>query len=151
MLPKNYTFAEWIFPLHKKSEVKFAFESGFEWLGMPHHLERRDYNERWFIDTCDSYGFKKWYLGFWAEDYPEILHHFDGLDSTLPESYSGNYGKLWFTWGKTSKRHKLKTIELLEHNVRAFRNALDELSMKRPTLIPYVQEGEACVAGDNKP
>lgn len=138
---RNYDFCEWIYPLHKKSEIDFVRRNDFEWVALPHDTERRDYIESWFIDTCDIYGFKKWYLGFWAEDYPEILHHFDGLDSTLPETYSGKYGKLWFTWRKYSKRHNLSTLQLLNHNVQAFRTALDVLSMKTQTLVPYVKTG----------
>jgi len=95
---KNYDFCEWIYPLHRKSEIDYILKFDFEWVGMPHDPPRRDYGEKWFIDTCDNHGLKKWYLGFWAEDYPEILHHFDGLDSTMPEIYSGKYGKLWFSW-----------------------------------------------------
>lgn len=144
----NYSFAEWIFPLHKKAELDFALKHDIKWLGMPHDTQRRDYQERWFIDTCENHGFHSWYLGFWAEDYPEILHHFDGMDSTLPETYSGKYGKLWFGWKDAVKPNPpIPTTQLLEHNVEAFRNALDELSMKTQTLVPYVQK--LAVEGDN--
>jgi len=140
-LNKNYSFAEWIFPMHKKSELDFILKNEFQWIGMPHDVKRRDFSESWFIDTCNSHGLKKWYLGFWAEDHPEILHHFEGMDSTLPETYSGKYGKLWSYWLQSSKPYpEMPTKFLLEQNIRAFRNALDELSMKTQTLISYTQK-----------
>jgi len=140
MLPRNYNFAEWIFPMHKTTELDFILKHEFEWVGMPHDRARRDFAEQWFIDTMNAQGLKKWYLGFWAEDHPEILHNFDGMDSTLPETYSGKYGKLWHGWLDNSKALGLKTNDMLEQNIKTFRTALDELSMKRPTLVPYVQE-----------
>jgi len=139
-LLENYDFTEWIFPLHKKSEMDFVIKNDFKWVGMPHRTTWRDYSEQWFIDTCAKNGFKKWYLGFWAEDHPEILHHFDGFDSTLPETYSGKYGKLWFTWLKSQKAEpQIPTYNMLEFNVERFREALDELNARTQTLIPYIQ------------
>ena len=136
---KNYDFCEWLYPLHKKEEMNFVLKHDFDWVGMPHDPSRRDYTEAWFIDTCDKYGLRKWYLGFWAEDHPTILHYFDGFDTTLPETYSGKYGKKWLSWRKSVKNHGMKTIELLEHNIRQFRMKIDELSFKHQTLVPYLE------------
>jgi len=136
----NYDFCDWIYPLHSKQELDFVLKNDFEWVGMPHSLERRDYSREWFVRECDRYGLKKWYLGFWAEDSPEILHQFHGFDSTLPETYSGKFGKLWITWRCTQDNHGLKTIELFEQNVSNFENAITTLSL-RQTLIPYIEGG----------
>jgi len=136
---KNYDFCEWLYPLHRKEELDFVLKHDFDWVGMPHVPARRDYSPAWFIEECDKYGLKKWYLGFWNESKPWILHHFDGFDTTLPETYSGKYGKKWLSWNTAVKpTPSMKTIELFENNVRQLRMKIDELSFTHRPLVAYL-------------
>ena len=136
---KNYDFCEWLYPLHRKEELDFVLKHDFDWVGMPHTPARRDYSTAWFIETCDKYGLKKWYLGFWAESKPWILHHFDGFDTTLPETYSGKYGKKWLGWNTAVKPNPpMKTIEIFEHNVRQLRMKIDELNFTHQSLVTWL-------------
>lgn len=141
--PKNYGFAEWIYPLHTKEQLDFVLKHDFEWVGFPHDQTRRAYSLSWYLNRCDEQGLKKWYLGFWLESNPYVLHDFDALDSTLPETYSGKYGKLWYSWMQHEQpRTLMPTKELLEHNVRAFRNALDKLSFTTHKKLIEISVGE---------
>ena len=124
-LKEKYAHINWIFPLHKKSELEIAKRLGFKWVGMPHRKEWRNYTIRWLVENAN--GFKLWYLGFWNEKRPYILHYFDGFDTTIPETYSGKYGKIWLTWGKAVKPSNMKTIEIFEQNVKNFRKAIEEV------------------------
>lgn len=125
-LRKAYPDIKWIFPLHKKSELEIAYNLDVEWIGMPHRKQWRDYTIQWLVEHVD--GFNLWYLGFWNEKMPWILQWFDGFDTTIPETYSGKFGKIWLTWGKAVKPKKpMKTIEIFEINVRNFRKALKSL------------------------
>jgi len=127
LLKKLYPRVNWIFPLHQKAEKDIAEQ--FEWIGFPHRKEFRDYSLEWFLS---NFGHKKrWYLGFWAEGNPEVLFGFDGFDTTLPETYSGKFGKIWLTWRKSVKPDKMKTIEIFETNVRNFKRAIEELSRQK--------------------
>ena len=122
-LKEKYPHIDWIFPLHKKSELEIAKELGFEWLGISHRRAWRDYTIQWLVENAD--GFKLWYLGFWNERRPWILQYFDGFDTTIPETYSGKFGKIWLGWGRAVKPEKpMKTIEIFEINVRYFREVL---------------------------
>jgi len=124
LLKKKYPDINWIFPLHRKNELKYALE--FDWIGYPHRKRFRDYNLKWYLETFKDR--KKWYLGFWFESKPEILLAFNGFDTTIPETYSGKYGKIWVSWGKAYKPNtEMKTIEIFEINVRNFKNAIQKL------------------------
>lgn len=106
----------WVFPLHKRDEDF----SKFEWVGFPHRPEFRDYELDIFMKLTE--GKKRWYLGFWDESRPEISLLFDGFDTTLPETYSGKYGKLWHGWGKNEPNPLgLPTIQSFEYNVIRFK------------------------------
>jgi len=120
-LKEKYEHINWIFPLHKKSELEVASELNFEWLGMPHRRKFRNYSIQWFVKHSN---FKLWY--FWNERKPWILQYFDGFDTTIPETYSGKYGKIWLTWGKAEKANNMRTIEIFEANVRNLKNTLKE-------------------------
>lgn len=129
LLIKNYPDVVWIFPLHHKYEIKIAEELGVEWIGMPHRDMFKDYDLAWFLRETKNY--KRWYLGFWAERTPEVLLHFDGMDTTIPETYAGKFGKIWLTWGKAIKPPcPMKTIKIFETNVLNLRIAINELMKK---------------------
>ncbi|RLG98326.1 hypothetical protein DRO29_01215 [Candidatus Bathyarchaeota archaeon] len=126
-LKRAYPYVNWIFPLHRKSELDIAQDLDFEWIGMPHRKQWRNYTIQWLKENAN--GFKLWYLGFWNVKRPYLLHYFDGFDTTIPEFFSGKCGKIWITWNKTVKSEKsMKIIEIFEINVRNFRNAIIELS-----------------------
>ena len=119
----------WIFPVHSKKEFEFA-KRHFEWVGFPYRKSFRDYTLSEFLNYFKNH--KKWYLGFWDESRPEVLLHFDGFDTTLPEYYSGKLGKIWVSWGKVYKPSlPMRTIEIFEINVRNFKKAIDELERQR--------------------
>jgi len=125
-LRRVYPDINWIFPLHKKSELEIAQDLDVEWIGMPHRKQWRNYTIQWLVENAKE--FKLWYLGFWNERRPWILKWFDGFDTTIPETYSGKFGKIWIIWGKTIKPSKpMRTIEIFEINVRNFRKAIEEL------------------------
>lgn len=126
VLRKAYQDINWIFPLHKKSELEIAHKLGVEWIGMPHRSKWRNYSIQWLKENCEN--FKLWYLGFWNEKRPWILRWFDGFDTTIPETYSGKFGKIWLNWGKAVKPEEpMKTIEIFEINVMNFKKAVNEL------------------------
>ena len=128
-LKRLYPHITWIFPLHKKEELEIAKKLGFEWIGMPHREHFRDYSISWFVKN--TYGFKRWYLGFWLESRPEVLLNFDGFDTTIPETYSGKYGKIWLDWGKSVKAENMKTIDIFETNVKNFRKAVNKIERQK--------------------
>ena len=126
-LMERFEVENWIFPLHKKEEIEIARklkELGNVWLGFPHRENWRDYSLKWFLK---QEGFKKWYLGFWAESKPTYLLLFDGFDTTLPETYSGKYGKIWVSWKKAIKPKNMKTIEIFERNLINFKKNIENL------------------------
>ena len=127
LLKRLYPHVNWIFPLHQKAEKDIAEQ--FEWVGFPHRTAFRDYSLEWFLANFEHK--KRWYLGFWAERSPEVLFSFDGFDTTLPETYSGKYGKIWISWGKSVKPNGMKTIEIFETNVRNFKRALEKLACQK--------------------
>lgn len=132
-LKQRYKQVNWIFPLHKKSELEIAKNLEFEWIGLPHRPKLRDYTIKWLIDNARE--FKLWYLGFWSEKTVWVLQYFNGFDTTIPETYSGKYGKIWLTWGKAVKPQKqMKTIEIFEKNVYNFRKAIEELGFSIENL-----------------
>jgi len=137
-LLRKYDNVIWVFPLHRKEEFDFILKHEFEWVGFPHRIVRSNsklwgnYTLQDYFDFCETYGLKKWYLGFWLEAKPYILLRFDGLDTTLPEYYSGKCGKIWLSWNKAVKPKKpMKTIEIFEQNVRNFKKALEKLKNQK--------------------
>jgi len=123
LLKRLYPNVEWIFPLHRKDERKVA--EHFDWIGFPHREHFRDYSLEWFLANFEHK--KKWYLGFWKESNPSVVLAFQGFDTTIPETYSGKYGKIWISWNKSIKANGMKTIEIFETNVRNFRRELEKL------------------------
>jgi len=119
-LREKYPDVSWIFPLHDLNEPF----SDWEWIGYPHMPSRRNYALQSFLDATK--GKRRWYLGFWDEAHPEFLREFDGFDTTLPETYSGKYGKLWLDWGRVEKS-SLVTIETFEFNVLSLKHALMQM------------------------
>jgi hypothetical protein len=123
---EKYQNIDWLFPLHRKEEIKVVRELKPKWVGFPHREQFRDYNLIWFLENV--VGFQRWYLGFWAEDNPYVLGCFDGFDTTLPETYSGKYGKVWTNWGVSNKpKKKAKTIDMFETNIVNFKRRIQEI------------------------
>jgi len=122
-LKREWSHINWIFPLHSRNEDF----SDFEWVGFPHAQFRRDYDLETFLELTE--GKKRWYLGFWDESNPRVLYFFDGMDTVLPETYSGKYGKIWLGWNKTEDVSDLNmpTIEIFEFNVISLKIALRKL------------------------
>jgi hypothetical protein len=118
-LKAEYPDINWIYPLHSKRE---DFGS-FEWIGFPHDKKKRDYGLKTFLKMTE--GKKRWYLGFWDVKHPERLQLFDGFDTTIPETYSGKFGRLWLDWERSCEvRGLLPTIEIFEFNVISFKFAV---------------------------
>ena len=131
-LKREWPHINWIFPLHSRSEDF----SDFEWVGFPHNPSRRDYNLKTFLRLTE--GKKRWYLGFWEGVDPHVLYYFDGMDTTLPETYSGKYGKLWYNWHDTSEKIPnlfIPTIEIFEFNVISFKIALLKLFAEKRNFV----------------
>jgi hypothetical protein len=128
-LKKEYPHINWIFPLHS---VKEDF-SDFEWVGMPYDKPRRDYDLQTFLKITE--GKKRWFLGVWENIDPHVLFLFDGFDTTIPETYSGKYGKIWLDWGKNRDVSDLglPTIEIFEFNVISFKIFLLKLFSEKPS------------------
>lgn len=116
-----------ILPLHKKSDLK-KYWNDFEWIGFPNKEKLRDYEINWFIEN--TIGKKRWWLGiheFPIKD-PRFILAFNGLDSTLPELYAGQYGKIWTNWRESyTAKNKLHWRVIFEMNVQNFRLFLDKL------------------------
>jgi hypothetical protein len=127
MLKRKYPNIKWIFPLHRKEEYKYAIQ--FDYIGFPHRENFRNYSLEWFTSTFRNH--KKWYLGFWNESNPEVLLNFDGMDTTIPETYSGKYGKIWLTWNKSYKPNNMKTIDIFKTNLENFRRAVMQLQKQQ--------------------
>lgn len=122
-LLKRHDDVQWIYPLHKKKELESPFvKENFEWIGFPYRQRLRDYDLQWYLEMTKRLDKKRWYLGFWDEKRPYTIIYFNGLDSTLPETYSGKFGKVWITWRKAYRPNPPKpTIEMFEINVQNFK------------------------------
>jgi len=138
-LKRKFPQINWIFPLHLQNEDF----SDFEWVGFPHKKERRNYDLKTFLRLTE--GKKRWYLGFWEGVDPHVLYYFDGMDTTLPETYSGKYGKLWHGWHKNEKVSNLfvPTQEIFEFNVISFKIALLKLFSEKRNFVSL----ELCLNG----
>ena len=115
----------WIYPLHKQDEDI----SDFEWIGMPHREEWRNYDLNTFLKLTENK--KRWYLGFWEEKHPQIIYQFDGMDTRLPDAYASKYNKKWLGWNNAEQVSTLiPFMELMEFNIISFKIALKELMYK---------------------
>jgi len=127
----------WIYPLHDITESI----DPYEWIGFPHREEWRNYSLTQFLDVTK--GKKRWYLGFWDESRPQVLLRFDGFDTTIPETFSGVYGKLWMNWGESEEPPPLfPMIEIFTHNVLRFKLALCRLFQSTQNLNAYLLEAQ---------
>jgi hypothetical protein len=122
-LKNLYPEVNWIFPLHSMKEDF----SDFEWIGMPYRQEYRDYDLKTFLKLTKNK--KRWLLGLWETIDKNILYYFNGFDTTIPETYSGKYGKLWLDFGKSIdvSNLNLPTIEIFEFNVISLKIAIAKL------------------------
>jgi hypothetical protein len=71
---------EWVFPLHRRSELGFALKVA-DFIGFPNRDDLRDYSIAWFLEQKRLYGFKAWLLGL-KPRYIRKLHVFDACDLT---------------------------------------------------------------------
>jgi hypothetical protein len=129
-----------ILPLHKKSDLK-KYWNDFNWIGFPNKKELRDYDIYWFIEN--TMGKKRWWLGL--HEFPvnntNFITAFDGLDSTLPVTYAGKYGKIWTTWKESyvpqNTIHWRTIFEMNVMNFGLFLNRL-ELNGKQKSLMEFM-------------
>ena len=134
---KRWPDIEWIHALH---DIDTPIDA-YEWVGFPHREEWRNYSLTQFLDFTE--GKKRWYLGFWDESRPQVLLRFDGFDTTIPETYSGEYGKLWMNWGESEEPPPLfPTIEIFTHNVLRFKLALCHLFRSTQNLDRHLLEAQ---------
>jgi hypothetical protein len=75
---KAHFSVEWVFPLHRRSELDFALKAA-DYIGFPNDL--RDYGLVWFFEQRRIYGFKTWLLGL-KPRFIRMLHVFDACDLT---------------------------------------------------------------------
>jgi len=123
----KYHVAHILCPLHKKKNLNDIIDE-FEWIAFPNSPKLRDFDEFWFLEHTK--GKLRWWLGMF--DYPVkspyIVSMFNGIDSTLPESYAGRYGKIWNTWRVHYKsKNPLHWRTIFEINVQNFKTFLDHL------------------------
>lgn len=135
---KRYA-ANIILPIHDLNDY-FEYKEHFEWFGFPNSPKLRNYEIHEFLRTV-SFQKKKWWLGI--HDYPvsepSLILQFEGLDSTLPELYAGQYGKIWRTWRDYYKPgNSLHWRTIFEQNVQNFRLFLDGLKPIKG-LVSYIQ------------
>jgi len=122
---------EWIYPLHSRDEDF----SNFDWVGMPHREDWRDYDLKTFLKLTE--GKKRWYLGFWDETNPEYVLLFDGFDTRIPDAYASKYGKMWLGWGKARPVDPMIPLEeVQEYNLLSFKIALRELIARQAKIQP---------------
>jgi hypothetical protein len=79
---KAHFSVEWVFPLHRRSELDFALKVA-DYVGFPNRDDLRDYSIAWFVEQKRVYGFKAWLLGLkprYLKVY--VLQHFDACDIT---------------------------------------------------------------------
>jgi len=123
---------QWIYPLHQFSELTTAL--GFRFVGFPHREHFRNYTLEAYLGAVPYE--KRWYLGFWNEKHPEILLNFYGMDTTIPETYSGKFGCIWHSWRQFEKpKAQMKNNDILKINLRNLALALKELHIRRPLTL----------------
>ena len=85
---------EWVFPLHRRSELGFALQVA-DYVAFPNRDDLRDYPLSWFVEQKREYGFKAWLLGLKPRHLKgSVLQHFDACDVT-GASLRGFMGKGW--------------------------------------------------------
>ena len=129
-LLRKYRDKKWIFPLHKKEELDFILEHGFEWVGMPHRKQWRDYSVKEFLLMTSEHGLKRWYLGWWDEHRWQNLLRFHGFDTTLPEYYAYKCAKIWYAPMRAKYvPWKYESVELFKINVENFSKFVKSLNI----------------------
>ena len=112
----------WIFPLHRKSELRYVEKLNVKWIGFPHRRKWRDYTLNWFLQLP----YRKWYMGFWNESQPQVLLTFDGFDTTIPIYTVFRKGRIWIDWN-TYQKADIPADMKLEISLRNFRRAVNEI------------------------
>jgi len=84
---------EWVFPLHRRSELDFALKVA-NYIGFPNRDDLRDYPLAWFVAQKRVYGFKAWLLGL-KPRYLSSLPVFDACDVTTVSLPGYRYSK-WY-------------------------------------------------------
>jgi len=73
---------EWVFPLHRRSELDFALKVA-DYIGFPNRDDLRDYSLGWFVEQKRVYGFKAWLLGVKPRHVETgVLWRFEACDIT---------------------------------------------------------------------
>jgi hypothetical protein len=85
---------EWVFPLHRRSELDFALKVA-DYVAFPNRDDLRDYGIAWFLGQKQAYGFRAWLLGVKPRHIENgVLIRFDACDVT-GASLRGFMGKGW--------------------------------------------------------
>jgi len=128
-LMKEYSWINWIFPLHLRKEMEVVYKLDVEWVGFPRRKWTRDYSLVEFVHMLKENGFKKWYLGFMNERRRRDLFYFDGFDTTIPFYVGGKLGCLWLGWErKKMVKGKMRSNDIIELNIKKFREELEKMS-----------------------
>jgi len=107
---------EWLFPLHKASELDFALKVA-DYIGFLNCGWLRDYTLARYVEWKREYGFKAWLMGL-KPRYLRALHLFDACDITTVSLPSYNF----------SEWRKLNQAEVWEEflrQIKARRTTLD--------------------------
>ena len=85
---------EWVFPLHRRSELDFALKVA-DYVGFPNRDDLRDYGLAWFFERKRVYGFRAWLLGVKPRHAESgVLWRFEACDVT-GASLRGFLGEGW--------------------------------------------------------
>lgn len=140
-LIKDVKVPIWVFPLHRKEELKHFKEENV-WLGFPHkrHDRRegidlgRDFSLKWYFNNVSQ---KKWWMGLWDDTKLNYLKRFDGCDTSMFYFLCTKQGSVWTGWGKRKTCSKWKNgTELLKESFLNFKRYLK----KNDILIKRLQE-----------
>jgi hypothetical protein len=107
---------EWVFPLHRRSELDFALKVA-DYIGFPNRDDLRGYSLGWFTEQKRAHGFKVWLLGL-KPRFLHALHAFDACDITTMSVPSYRYSK-WYEipleeWASFVRRIKTSTATTLD-------------------------------------
>jgi hypothetical protein len=107
---------EWVFPLHRRSELGFALKVA-DYIAFPNRPELRDYSLGWFLEQKQAYGFRAWLLGL-KPRHLCVLHLFDACDITgasLRGFYEGwkrmSDAEVWENFVRQIKAAKAYTLD----------------------------------------
>jgi hypothetical protein len=99
---------EWVFPLHRRSELDCALRVA-DYVAFPNRDDLRDYPLGWFVEQKRLYGFKAWLLGLKPRHLKGgVLQYFDACDLTTMSLPGYRFSK----WSN------LKNLEVWESFVR---------------------------------